>query len=64
MSREPRKTCPKCEHPFIGWECISGIRLYREVKGGRIYRAKCSVCGIVDVGVPASVLAPTPPGAP
>lgn len=46
MSHE---TCPICRAPGLLWEVLWGIRLFREVAGRRVYRARCSTCGNVNV---------------
>lgn len=38
-----RRYCPKCKAPFE-WECIQGIRVWREIAGYKITNARCPKC--------------------
>ena len=46
MSRRQRKgdECPSCRGK-LHWETIAGImRVWREVEGRKVYKARCSKC--------------------
>ena len=42
--------CPNCKKHTLEWEMVGGvIRVYREVDGKRVYKARCADCGDLDL---------------